>query len=127
MSKHTKGPWAFREYAATDEMLEEAQALGIKPIRFINNDGSVPVSGPDSKICEVACQAPFKRGAGHLSECTERDANARLIAAAPELLEALKALVACCETYPAFQKETNQITFGRMEAARAAIAKAEGR
>jgi hypothetical protein len=53
--------------------------------------------------------------------------NAALIAAAPELLAALKALVACCETYPAFQKESNPITFGRMDAALAAIAKAEGR
>jgi hypothetical protein len=32
----------------------------------------------------VDCQTPFKRGEGWQSECEVREANARLIAAAPE-------------------------------------------
>jgi hypothetical protein len=38
----------------------------------------------------VDCQTPFKRGEGWQSECEVREANARLIAAAPDLLAALK-------------------------------------
>lgn len=48
----------------------------------------------------------------------ENEANARLIAAAPELLEALKALVNC--------PDYKGINTHEMNAARAAIAKAEG-
>ena len=88
--KHTPGPWKFREYAQTDEMLAEARSLGLEPTRYINNDGSVPVSAAETGICTVSCQTPFRRGSGHRAECDERDANARLIAAAPELLEALQ-------------------------------------
>jgi hypothetical protein len=87
------GTWTFREYSLSDEMLVEARAAGIEPIRFINNDGSVPVTSGDTKICTVDCQAPFKRGHGHRAECEQRDANARLIAAAPDLLEALRAVL----------------------------------
>lgn len=122
MSKHTLGPWTFREYALTDEMLAEAETLGIKPVRFINNDGSVPVSSAGTKICNVDCQASFKRGSGHQAECEERDANARLIAAAPELLEALKALLSGSERH-IFSTECKT----ERDAARTAIAKAEGR
>lgn len=51
----------------------------------------------------------------------EMDANARLIAAAPDLLEALKRLTRDMET-PRTRKATEA-----WDAARAAIAKAEGR
>jgi hypothetical protein len=90
--KFTPGPWKFREYAQTDEMLAEARSLGLEPTRYINNDGSVPVSAAETGICTVSCQTPFKRGSGHRAECDERDANARLIAATPELLEVCTAI-----------------------------------
>ena len=53
-------------------------------------------------------------------------ANANLIAAAPELLEALQEMVAIVKkhTYP--QPDKPSSTWGRMEAAEAAIAKALG-
>ncbi|WP_432372361.1 hypothetical protein ACRPHP_16700 [Pantoea allii] len=57
------------------------------------------------------------------SECA---ANAMLIAAAPELLEALQEMVAIVKknTYP--QPDKPSSTWGRMEAAEAVIAKALG-
>jgi len=58
--------------------------------------------------------------AGHESETL---ANARLIAAAPDLLEACKGLLAKCEANPAIE----HLWAEQVEAARAAIAKAEGR
>lgn len=53
-------------------------------------------------------------------------ANARLIAAAPELLDALQEMVAIVKkhTYP--QPDKPSSTWGRMEAAEAAIKKALG-
>jgi hypothetical protein len=59
---------------------------------IIMNDGAVAVVSPDTEqhIAFVTCQAKFKRGEGYKAQCAERDANARLIAAAPDLLEALE-------------------------------------
>ncbi|MBY4887744.1 hypothetical protein K5Y32_07330 [Pantoea sp. DY-15] len=56
----------------------------------------------------------------------EDDANARLIATAPELLEALQEMVAIVKkhTYP--QPDKPSSTWGRMEAAESVIAKALG-
>lgn len=119
MSKHTPGPWTFREYSLTDEMIAQAREMGIEPIRFINNDGSVPVTFADGKICTVDCQTSFKRGNGHNAECNERDANARLIAAAPDLLEALKGIINTSQSSP-------REWVAACSAAATAIARAEG-
>jgi hypothetical protein len=73
----------------------------------------------------VDCQTPFKRGEGWQSECAVREANARLIAAAPDLLDAIKPLLALLEPV-----ETLGLLAApeleKLNAARAAIAKAEG-
>ena len=55
-----------------------------------------------------------------IGEVSDSEANTRLIVAAPELLEACKALVGMCEGWIANPTE-------RLEAAKAAIAKAEGK
>ena len=60
-------------------------------------------------------------GGCHLTD-DEAEANARLIAAAPELLEALKAIVNAWLS----PKEKAALTYQMCEAARDAIAKAEG-
>jgi hypothetical protein len=52
----------------------------------------------------------------------EQKANARLIATAPELLDALKLMLAEC-----FDEERDDATIHAVAQARAAIAKAEGR
>ena len=94
MSKHTPGPWSFREYSLANEMLAKARSFGIEPIRFINNDGSVPITAGDTRICTIDCQASFRRGTGHKTECSERDANARLISIAPEMYDYISMLAA---------------------------------
>jgi len=43
---------------------------------------------------------------------------------ATDLVKALERLLACCENHPAFTNPSNQITVGRVEAARAALASA---
>ena len=57
----------------------------------------------------------------------EREADARLVAAAPDLLAAVKAIVACAHINTPWAGKAYCISEGRMNAAIAAIAKAEGR
>lgn len=77
MSKHTPGPWSL-------------SASGLR-----TNDGAIAVlhysaeSQDCTHIAYITCQAKFKRGQGWNAECAVRDANAHLIAAAPELLSEL--------------------------------------
>ena len=68
---HTPGPW-------------RVSTIGLM------NDGALPVSSDQGQIARVSAQADFPRGQGHNSECAERDANARLIAAAPDMYAALE-------------------------------------
>ena len=97
-SKHTPGPW---------EVLRVDNILAIMPD---------PIRGkPDSFLGIATVQEhDEERSAGRI------EANARLIAAAPELLEALKAITKV-------NMESAVLIYQRMEEiARAAIAKAEG-
>ena len=91
-SKHTPGPWEFSIYGQEPEMIEKTRAAGIEPVRMLTNEGQAVVTANHGQVALVACQSEYKRGKGHLAECSERDANARLIAAAPDLLAALEAL-----------------------------------
>jgi hypothetical protein len=82
---------------------------------------------PDQEIKRIAlvdCQTRFKRGQGWQTECDEREANAHLIAAAPELLEALREVMArFLDAREAAGLDRNSDAAKR---ARAAIAKATG-
>jgi len=86
-----------------------------------HKEGSVSVFAPDKprrKICDTAWQT---------INVTEARANARLIAAAPDLLEALKRTVSRLESHTA-EIETCDLPHGTelaLEQARTAIAKAE--
>lgn len=96
MSSHTPGPW-----------IVDSQPEGTHKIRH---------NGPYGH--SVVALVPPAEGWSLLHQ----DHNARLIAAAPELLEAVKALLADNErAYPA---DLGNVAAA---AARAAIAKAEGR
>lgn len=110
MGAHTKGPWRL--------------ATNFTEHGFTANDGSVTVVPTDEdamfSICDVKLTKHFPRGKTYKAEDAERDANARLIAAAPDLLKALKNCVLL--TFDGFSIE------GDCEReARDAIAKAEGK
>ncbi len=95
MSKHTPGPWHY----------------------FETEDGRCRVKPLNRKYIVAECSAMEP-------QCEEQRSNARLMAAAPELLEALNKLVAHVDfipTDPYYRNETKEL----MGAARAAIAKAE--
>ena len=96
-TKHTPGPWATDE-ADHDEPYQD---IKIK-------------AGKHRTVCTVWIDdAPVR------DFNAEQDANARLIAAAPELLEALKELMVAADRVSA-----EPVTW--LGKARAAIAKAEG-
>lgn len=96
MSKHTKGPWKVKNGAVYTE--KEA------PIAKMVRDDSALEAG----IYPV-----------------ERDANARLIAAAPEMLEALELAAAYIEE---ITKDSRNADNGQtIETLNKVIAKAEGR
>ena len=89
--QHTPGPWTVRNIATRDHYIGPA------------NDGGAPSVGfALSRVCSTEAQV---------------SANARLMAAAPELLECLRALL---DEHPG----TKNV---RIVKARAAIAKAVGR
>lgn len=79
------------------------------------------VSGKDGR--HIAVQIPADLNAYHpdVRECL--DDNARLIAAAPDLLEACKLVIACCAGNPG----QCHINASGLEIVRNAIAKAEGK
>lgn len=87
---HTPGPWTFREFMGSPEQVEFGRKHGIEPVPALTNDGARIVMADGVRIGTVDSQTEFKRGKGHEVVCAERDANATLIAAAPELLAALK-------------------------------------
>jgi hypothetical protein len=76
---HTPGPWRIGH--------------------GLTNDGQrYLMAGPSDDPVRVALidrRSPYKRGRGYEGDCAERDANACLIKAAPDLLAALQAAVAC--------------------------------
>lgn len=92
-TKHTPGPWVFRKYAHDEETRKRMQEVGIRrDMRALSNDGEAAIVSESGRIASVDCHAEFKRGKGHESVCEQRDANAALIAAAPELLEFVKGI-----------------------------------
>ena len=101
--KHTPGPWSVGLTIGSPHTSPEG------PWGWYQTD----IEGPAGEGCFLELRQYHGGGV--------RDANARLIAAAPELLEALRGLVETSETRDRLAIEDALIH------ARAAIAKAEGR
>jgi hypothetical protein len=100
--KHTPGPW----YWDDEDALPWTDYDGVEHAPFlVDRNGHYVMSGSDIRI--------------------PSEANARLIAAAPDLLEALKKLLIECR----YMMENGDMMDNRVEIliAEAAIAKAEGR
>lgn len=115
-AKHTSGPWA------------------VTSIGFLTNDGQSAVMGVNAegepvRIALVDMQRQdVKRVQEWKAEDAERDANMRLIAAAPELLEALEAAIECGMVPVSSAKDGGAVAYARQvvvaDQIRAAIAKA---
>lgn len=95
--KHTPGPWEIRKAG----------------------NGDRGISAPGTGIFIEAFAEIRHSGEGAYDEC---DANARLIAAAPDVLSALKLLLADVKDYEPWQRPCHAV-----DVAEAAIAKAEDR
>jgi hypothetical protein len=110
---HTPGPWAVIEEDCDFSIDGEGWFDGQKV------KGWVIVGNPDDPNMAIAV---IDTGAAPYWDDERLDANARLIAAAPDLLSALRAILA--------EADTMAMTMRRravFEAGCAAIAKAEGR
>jgi len=101
MSKHTPGPWAF----SSDDK------LGDKRFYIAQADGA-PYTPSYSDVATLIAETVS------LERVATQEANARLIAAAPDLLEALCALV--------LNIDAGGATLNSLADARVAIAKATG-
>jgi len=128
-SLYTPGPWDYSPYVGTPEEIEQARKHGMEPIRMLSNDGQATVmagAGDDHKpVARIECQIRYKRGQGHATDCAERDANARLIAAAPQLLEATQLFLAAFSgTDPDKIEDTDPDSAKAIRVALAAVAKA---
>ncbi len=70
MSAHTPGPW---------------EVFGGRLVRAVQGENAIPIA---------SLEAPYRRGTGIVRSEREQQANARLIAAAPDLLTALEDVLA---------------------------------
>jgi len=122
MSGHTPGPW-FVRYC--DDSRHMCMTVVSTKDYGPSNEGQFDDDADTVAIAYHQCQ-PFVSGGFEINDCDERDANARLIAAAPMLLEA-------CELFAEYDSvehddfETMVVAYASaIEAARAAIAAATG-
>lgn len=123
-TKHTPAPWTFSPFFGTPEKIAEMRKFNMEPTRAQTNEGQVFIMAADTRVALVDAHTKFKRGEGYKGVCEERDANARLIAAAPELLEALKNILAFMDKV--VPPRDDEADGPMISAARAAIAKATG-
>jgi hypothetical protein len=84
MSKHTPGPWEIAKPAFGEQHIYVSSGNSVR--------GKLPAHSGRQHICVV----PYEGKRGAIAYHEMFNANARLIAAAPELLEALK-LIASAE------------------------------
>ena len=109
-ARHTSGPWQSRDDYTTDGF-----------VTIIGNiDGEILHDGP-SYTYDVICVCEDEYG----ERLPNVAANVRLIAAAPELLEALQGLANALEATPG-PRGVMELVPSQLENARAVIRKATG-
>lgn len=111
-AKHTPGPWK----------LSEMHAEG-----FYMNDGAASIVAEGGRVALADVQCKVKRGQGYKAQCPERDANAALIAAAPEMHDALSLAEDLLARLLDSDHGGTPEELAILEAVRAALAKADGR
>lgn len=91
---HTPGSYNWRKYGQSDEDIARLRSVDMEPTLMLTNEGQVALMAGDGddrkRIALIDCQTHFKRGQGYKTECAERDANANLFSAAPDLLACLR-------------------------------------
>lgn len=116
MSDFTPGPWTVKSAIESQYIEDKAKCGGTNAILIMAEDdcGHHPIADAS---CNHSCR-----------EAYEQEANARLIAAAPDLLVALQTIISACERCDKDDDKSLIDEFSEeMEAAaRAAIAKALG-
>jgi len=121
-TQHTPGPWRIAEMHGLSLYMNDVA------VSVVQADEAAEEDRPIQHIAFVSCHADYKRGTGHKAQCAERDANARLIAAAPELLAAANRVR---RSYPLFEPDADGecvlIRRSDLDALIATIDKAEGR
>ncbi len=130
-NKHTPGPWEVepRRISNEDDIGKSVVSDTLSRALQKWHDENPDVNSGFVNCCTTVAEiSPSYNGSGkqvgpwELISADEIEANARLIAAAPEMLEAL---VHCHDWILATQDENKQGETERLEA-RAAIAKAKG-
>lgn len=114
-AKHTPGPWTVDENTLAGYGDNGSNFYVVAPNQD-RHDGSIATLPMQHRLLDYGATPEY--------ECAK--ANARLIAAAPELLEACKLFVEAIDgcAYPA--EDAGLVIAAPMDAIRAAIAKAEG-
>ena len=113
-TKHTPGPWKVSDKMMTDEMVCRHDTLGawVHSCRHIEGAGKLLATAQSNEPIGPVCNG----GHPQVESRDEMLANARLIAAAPELLAALRMVM----------EHDGRLTGADWETIRAAVDKAEG-
>jgi hypothetical protein len=122
MSEHTPGPWNIHRSTIDNQPFVVNPGNGDVPWVAFSQDIAV-----DEKVIAEVTMQTAKGGWPRVDNVEEAKANARLICAAPELLEALKAMVSANGGVAVMPTQEAKEQNAALAQARSAIAKAEGK